>query len=123
MVKIKAVLFGTFASMSLLVFIAPAFANNAADVATEQYCQCGTCATELGSPLLTTFDARAVGTSSGNVSFQCHFTVPEGYEPDRAIVLKDVGCNTPFGAANKSSITISPGGQARLTCQVNPSGD
>ncbi len=111
-----------FCLASLGAFASPAFANNAAEIATEQYCQCTTCAIELGSPLLTTMDARAVATSSGNVTYQCHFDIPEGYEPSRALHPESPGCTTPFGPANKSHITLSPGGKATLTCQVNPSG-
>jgi hypothetical protein len=112
------------AALALLPFAAfQTQANNAAEVATDRFCQCGTCGAALGTSALQTFDARAVATSSGNVTFQCHFDVPEGFSPAKALHPESSGCLTPFGAANKVNITISPGGKAKLTCQVSPSAD
>jgi hypothetical protein len=101
-----------------------AASENAADIASGETCFCVTCGTVLGIGPLVTFDARAVQTSSGNVTFQCHFDIPEGFAPVRALRPESaIGCLTPFGVANKVDIVIAPGGKAKLTCQVNPSGD
>jgi hypothetical protein len=100
-----------------------AASENAAEIATGEFCQCTTCGIALGTAPLVTFDARAVGTSSGNVTFQCHFDIPEGFAPVRALRPESLGCGTPFGPANKIDIVLAPGGKAKLTCQVNPSGD
>ena len=107
----------------LALYGSAAYAQNAADVASEQFCQCTTCGNALGIAPLQTFDARAVGTSAGTITFQCHFDIPEGDEPAQAIRAESPGCGTPFGAANKIHIVLTPGGKAKLTCQVNPSGD
>lgn len=96
---------------------------NSAEIATDQFCQCATCGNALGTSPLQTFDARAVKTSSGNVTLQCHFDVPQGFAPSKALRPVSTGCGTPFGSANKIDIVISPGGQAKLTCQVSPSAD
>lgn len=112
---------------ALLPFAASAVhakSDNAAEIATDQFCQCSTCAAALGlGAPLQTFDARTVATSSGNVTLQCHFDVPEGFAPARALRPESPGCGTAFGPANKVNIVITPGGQARLTCQVSPSAD
>lgn len=98
-------------------------ADKAADLVSGELCTCFTCGIELGTPgPLTTFDSRAVGTSADTVTFQCHFDIPEGFEPNQSIQLTPL-CNTPFGFANKTKIVLTPGGKAILTCQVNPSGE
>ena len=114
----------SWVSVPLLALgVSAAYAQNAADVVSEQFCQCTTYGDALGTDPLQTFDARAVGTSAETITFQCHFDIPEGFEPAQAIRPESLGCGTPFGAANKIHIVLTPGGKAKLTCQVNPSGD
>ncbi|MDX1486094.1 MAG: hypothetical protein R3229_16605 [Alphaproteobacteria bacterium] len=115
---------GLLAAGAILLAAATAQANNAAEIATDEYCQCTTCGNALGAGFpLQTYDARAVKTSSGRVTFQCHFDIPEGYQPAKAMRPQSPGCGTPFGLSNKTHIVLTPGGTGKLTCQVNPSGD
>jgi hypothetical protein len=119
----KTMLLALIATSVLAVGASTAYAQNAAEVATDQFCKCTTCGNALFTDPLETFDARAVETSAGTVVYQCHFDIPEGFEPAMAIRPESPGCGTPFGLSNKTDIVLTPGGKGKLTCQVNPSGE
>ncbi|MDQ3647525.1 MAG: hypothetical protein M3433_02870 [Actinomycetota bacterium] len=68
---------------------------------------------------LFTRESHATKTPSGNSVVVCHFDVPEGLAPNKAIVNEGFICNTPAGRANRSRVVVTPGGRATLTCHTN----
>ena len=113
---------GWIAGSAILLFAVAANAGGNAEVATDQFCRCSTCGNALGSSPLQTYNAKLVKAASGNVTFQCHFDIPKGYEPTSAMQPGSPGCMTRYGLSNKTHILLSPGGNAVLTCQVSRSG-
>lgn len=72
----------------------------------------------LGINLFTTVSHEVI-TPSGNTVLKCHFDIPDGYEPDKAINNKGFLCNTFLGVTTDSKSTVTPGGEAVLTCNIN----
>jgi hypothetical protein len=68
--------------------------------------------------LFTDDTTHAVVTPSGNSLLQCHFDIPEGFEPDRTIKNNGFGCSTFLGVTNDSQSIATPGGKAHLRCEV-----
>jgi hypothetical protein len=68
--------------------------------------------------LFTSETTHAVITPSGNSLLQCHFTIPAGAEPNKAIVNKGFFCGTFLGGTTNSESVVTPGGTATLRCEV-----
>ena len=72
--------------------------------------------------------SMAVGTPSGNMMLSCHFDVPEGKEPAKAMKLTPedlpgVMCGIPGDPGMVTDdwmLVVTPGGKATLTCKINP---
>lgn len=66
--------------------------------------------------------AHAVSTKSGNVTLVCHFDIPEGFEPAKAVKADGFLCGTYFGLTNDSRVLATPGGKATLICKIKGEG-
>jgi hypothetical protein len=74
-------------------------------------------------PLFTEENIHAVLTPSGNLTFTCHFDIPQGFEPSRPILTGGSSCTVflPTGEifnTNTGKFTATPGGQATFQCKV-----
>jgi hypothetical protein len=73
-------------------------------------------------PLFTTDEIHTTATSSGNVRLTCHFNIPEGFEPAKAVKASGFPCGiflpseTVF--TTNTEMVANPGGRATLKCQV-----
>lgn len=76
----------------------------------------------LAIDLFTTDPVHSTVTPSGNTVLSCHFDIPDGFEPPRAIRNDGFLCGTFAGVTNNSMSVATPGGTATLTCQINGSG-
>ena len=72
-----------------------------------------------GGGLFTT-ESHSVVTSSGVTSLICKFDIPAGGEPAKATHADGFRCNTFLGSTTESRMVASPGGNATLTCKINP---
>jgi hypothetical protein len=75
---------------------------------------------DFGPGLFTPDGLHAVLTPSGNQKLTCQFDIPEGAEPARATRASGFLCGTNFGFTSDTRMVATPGGQATLTCHVNP---
>ena len=68
---------------------------------------------------LTSTDTICVETPSGNVVLICHFDIPEGYEPAKAIKNTGFSCCTCGGGfTTDTKCVVTPGGKAMLRCEI-----
>ena len=103
-----------------------AFANgqgSGAVVDKDFECYLSAGASGLGVDLWTTDMTHDVGTPGGTASLVCHFDIPDGEEPAKAIKNEGFLCGTHSGLTDDSKSVVTPGGKATLRCQINPSGD
>lgn len=123
----KALLTGLLASAAMFVAATDtrAQSDHAAQIVKDVGCFLSSSASGLSVDLFTnqTID---VATQGGNVTLQCHFDIPQGYEPPKAIVNRGflcgvIGFNEAFELTNISQAVSSPGGKADLRCQVKAS--
>ncbi len=74
---------------------------------------------------LFTTDSHSVVTPSGNSKLTCHFEIPDGEAPDRAVRFKDFNCST-FAGLTTNSWSVSSTqeddvlGTVLLQCMVKP---
>ena len=66
--------------------------------------------------LFATDNIHIVVTPSGNAHLVCHFVIPEGFAPQRAITAGGFPCTIGPVQTTKSSFTATPGGKATLAC-------
>ena len=66
-------------------------------------------------------DMICVETPSGNVVLTCHFDIPEGYEPAKAIKNTGFACCACIGTTTDSQCVVTPGGKAMLRCEIKAS--
>ncbi len=57
-----------------------------------------------------------VVTPSGQALGRCHFEIPAGFAPARAIIVTGFACFGPNGQTGDSRFVATPGGQATLSC-------
>ena len=69
--------------------------------------------------LFTNNMTHEVDTSSGNSVLQCHFDIPEGFEPASTLHHEGFLCATFLGITRKSRSVTTQGGKVLLTCQVS----
>ena len=74
-------------------------------------------------PLFTSDEIHTTATPSGNVSLICHFNIPAGSEPARAVKASGFTCGIflpgPVTAfTNNTELVANPGGRAVLKCQI-----
>lgn len=73
-------------------------------------------------PLFTDDEIHTTSTKSGNTTLTCHFNIPAGYEPDKAIKSTGFGCGIFLPDedvfTNDTSFIANPGNRATLKCQV-----
>jgi hypothetical protein len=73
-------------------------------------------------PLSTTDEIHTTATSSGNVRLTCHFNIPEGFEPARAVKASGFLCGiflpSETAFTTNTEMVANPGGRATLKCQV-----
>jgi len=62
---------------------------------------------------------QMVITPSGDTMLTCHFDIPAGFEPAKAIKNGGFLCFTLLGFATASNSVATPGGKAHLTCFVH----
>ena len=113
------VMLSTLGLIALAVFCKEAVAEPAT-VIDDAGCQLLAADSGLPSTLLTT-ETHATVTSSGNTVLSCHFVIPVGEEPAKAIRNQGFPCGTFLGITNNSRVVSTPGGTASLTCQINGS--
>lgn len=75
----------------------------------------------FGSFLVSFDGTHSTTNSAGVTSLVCHFDIPAGQEPATATRAEGFLCGTFLGLTTNSKMVASPGGQATLTCKVNPS--
>jgi hypothetical protein len=92
--------------------------TNGAAVVKEFGCILTSAASGLDIDLLTNETTHAVNTPNGKSLVKCHFDIPVGHEPKKAIVNEGFDCNTFLGVTTKSQSVCSPGGHCDLTCQL-----
>ena len=82
----------------------------------------GTCilvSTDHGIPgvgTLMTDRSQSIETPSGNKAIRCHFEIPEGFEPERAIRKAGFPCDTLLGETTNSRSIATPKGTVTLIC-------
>jgi len=63
-----------------------------------------------------------VSNSGGNTQLTCHFDVLPNFTPDKAMNAQGFACGVieqgNFAVTTDSRATITPGGKARLSCQI-----
>jgi hypothetical protein len=72
----------------------------------------------LGYPGSTWTETHSVISPSGNSKLTCHFSIAPEYIPEKAIIEKDIGCNTPGGFTTNSMRVIDTDGTAMLRCSI-----
>jgi hypothetical protein len=92
-----------------------------ATVTNDFACALPAAASGLGIDLFTTDPVHSTETPSGNTVLSCHFDIPDGFEPAKAIRNDGFLCNTFLGPTLNSMSVATPGGKATLTCQINGS--
>lgn len=75
----------------------------------------------LAIDLFTVDKTHEVDAVSGNTTLTCHFDIPAGFGPPKAIKNSGFPCGTYAGLATNSMSVVSPGGKALLRCQIKPS--
>lgn len=108
---------------SLPVMPAAAQSANAATISKDFGCG-GFVPTASGGfgPFIVSFEGTHSTTNSAGVtSLVCHFDIPAGLEPATATKASGFGCGTFLGFTTDSKMVATPGGQATLTCKINPS--
>ena len=79
---------------------------------------------DWGGPFtLSTTDTHSVVTPSGNSKLTCHFVIPDGEAPDRAMRFQGFLCGTPGGTTtNTWSVSSTQEddvlGTVTLQCQI-----
>ena len=109
-----------FAALVAAVWVqgaAPAMALGATSI-EEFRCTLPRGVSGLRVDLSTDDRAYAVATPSGETLLQCHFDIPNGYQPDRAFKNEGFRCKTFKGTTFNSSALVTPGGKAHLKCQI-----
>lgn len=90
-------------------------ADSAASV-TKGQCGLGKNVSGLSEDL--TGAGTRVITSSGKSNLTCHFVIPAGLEPDRPVKKSGFGCMVNGHKTTNSSVLMTPGGTATLSCKV-----
>lgn len=100
-----------------------AFANGQGSGAVVQQdfgCSLAASDSGLGVSLFTTDMTHEVDTPDGTTCLVCHFDIPEGEEPAKAIKNEGFPCGTFGGLTYDSKSVVTPGGKATLRCQIEP---
>jgi hypothetical protein len=74
----------------------------------------------LGVDLVTSDMSHNVNTPDGTTCLVCHFDIPEGEEPAKAMKNSGFPCGTLGGVTDDSRSVVTPGGKATLRCQIQP---
>lgn len=117
----KKILFFGLLAMAVLTFGFTSIAGAEATVVDEFGCSLLATDSGLLINLFTDDVTHAVVTPSGNSILQCHFDIPEGFEPDRTMKNNGFLCGTFLGLTTDSQSIANKGGKAHLTCIINPS--
>lgn len=96
-----------------------ASAQEGATVAREFGCNIQASDWSGDVPLFTDETTHFTESAGGKAIFQCHFDIPEGLEPDRAVRMTDFECSTQAGTTNYSESISTPGGKVQLRCVVH----
>jgi len=93
--------------------------SNGATVTKDAGCALSQGASGLTCDLFTN-EMIEVDTHAGTTSFICHFDIPAGCEPAKAIKNTGFSCGTYAGGTTDTQSVVSPGGKAVLICQIKP---
>ena len=107
---------------SLPVMPAAAQSANAADISKDFGCR-GFVPSATGGfagSLFSSDGTQSTTNSAGVTSLVCHFDIPDRLLPATATKAEGFRCGTALGATTDSKMVATPGGQATLTCKVNP---
>lgn len=80
--------------------------------------QCGLAKKTSGLSRSLTGTGTRVITSSGKSNLTCHFVIPAGLEPDRPVKKSGFECTVNGHETTNSSLLMTPGGTATLSCKV-----
>jgi hypothetical protein len=116
----RRLLFATLVAAVWVQDAPPAMALGASSI-EEFRCTLPRSVSGLRVDLTTEAQSMAVATPSGATLLQCHFNIPEGYEPDRAFKNEGFRCRTFKGTTYESTSLVTPGGEAHLKCQIKRS--
>lgn len=105
--------------LSLMGFI-PTIANAQEATVIKEF-GCWIIKEDSGLPidLFTNDTDHSVTTSSGNSILQCHFDIPEGFEPEETMKHTDFPCGTHLGLTYDSHAITTKGGRVHLRCKVS----
>ena len=108
---------------SLPVMPAAAQSANAATISKDFGCGgfVPTATGGFGSFLVSFEGTQSVSNSAGVTTLICRFNIPAGQEPATATRASGFGCGTFLGFTTDSKMVATPGGEATLTCKINPS--
>lgn len=72
--------------------------------------------------VLFTNETIDVSNNGGNTQLTCHFSIPLGFEPAKAMSAQGFNCGVltkdGFAITSDSRFTATPGGRAHLSCQI-----
>jgi hypothetical protein len=120
----KALLTGLLASAAMFVAASDTRASDdGAEIFKDIQCSASASTSGLGVLLFATTGNIDVATNGGNITRTCHFNIPAGFEPAKAIVHKGFPCAiiSKQGLVvhtTDTQIVSSPGGTAVLRCQI-----
>jgi hypothetical protein len=116
--KTRLIVAGILAAALLVGGSTVAYANGGgATIIKDASCCLSAADSGLAIDLFST-DVICVETPSGNVVLTCHFDIPEGYEPAKAIKNTGFLCGTCGGCTTDSQCVVTPGGKAVLRCEI-----
>ena len=120
---ISAIALGMVVASMPLAMPASAQSDNAADISKDFGCGgfVPTATGGFGWRLFSRDGTHSTTNSAGVTSLVCQFDIPAGREPATATRAEGFRCGTFLGLTTDSKMVATPGGQATLTCKINPS--
>src|SRR5437867_1793076 len=113
---------GVMGVIAILLFSVGSAGADGAAVIDRFGCQLPAVFSGLGVDLLIAQDTEhthTVVTPSGTTMVTCHFDIPAGSEPAKAIKISGFLCQTFVGLTFDSNSVATPGGRAHLTCFIH----
>ncbi|MBE9504292.1 MAG: hypothetical protein IME96_08975 [Proteobacteria bacterium] len=105
--------------MAVLTFGFASIAAAEATVAKDFGCFLASADSGLSASLFTDDTTHYTEAESGNVILQCHFDIPEGFEPDHTLRTNGFVCGTYAGATTDTKSIATKGGKAHLRCIIH----
>ncbi len=116
---------GIFGAASVAAFAltpVPAAAMSENSALVQKGVGCGAFFPGLVNAILTTNETIDVSNKGGNTQLTCHFDIPLGFEPDKAVKASGFSCGVlttdGFAITTDSRFSATPGGRAHLSCKI-----